>query len=63
MTIENITDDLAQVLPKLISEIKSNSRLATRKSGVELARPPKVPIPKGIEQDWLWDVSRSCRDE
>ncbi|POR35139.1 Pyruvate decarboxylase [Tolypocladium paradoxum] len=46
---------MIKVLPKLINEIKSNSLLATRKSGVELARPPKVPMPKGIGQDWLWD--------
>lgn len=52
--------NISQVLSRLTKAIGTEQPLSGKTSHVKRPERPAVPMPKAIEQDWLWPVSTSC---
>lgn len=52
--------NISQILSRLTKAIGTEQPLSGKISHVKRPERPAVPMPKAIEQDWLWPVSTSC---
>ncbi|KAJ0120657.1 pyruvate decarboxylase [Diaporthe amygdali] len=51
---------ISQILPRLTKAIETEQPLSGERSHVKRPERPAVPMPKAIEQDWLWPRISTC---